>query len=810
MAINRSRAAHKSQKQRCLLSVESLEDRRVLATMSVTTLLDAGPGSLRDAIESANAEAGLDRIEFDASLSGGIIQLQSELVVTDSITLNPDFVDIAISGADADPTPGVADGAGIRLFHFAELPLTAAFVPSQINGVTLTGGDITGSGGAILARHGIVLSEVNVESNAATEHGGGVYLTTQEGSGFGISDSRFVDNFANLDGGAVKLINNPLGYSAVERSEFRGNEANRGGALDIETNESFTLIADTMVDDNEAQLGGGVNVLNVEGGITQIERTTISNNYAVSGGGLATLSNGFGFMVVFDVEVVGNATLTDSGGALIVSRGGRADSRVANSTFSHNEAGLEGGGLTLSGSNGGLVGATNLTVRVNHSDYTGGGLRLLAFDDSRVSVVNSRVSGNHGLNGGGVEMLVGSDSYTSIFNTAVYNNSALFDGGGVNVEAIQLNARAAITNSTISGNEAGRSGGGVNLFANRDNHEVVIQHSTIADNVANLDPTREGTGGGINGSFFSSTHTMTHSIVANNQVADGDTMVDSDLAGEFSANYSLVETLDSGAAVNGTGNIVGVDPQLSVLADNGGRSKTHAIARTSPAYNAGQPNEQGPFSFDQRSLSPFDRVQAGRIDIGAFELGLAPSGDFDGNSAYNCADIDGLVEMVADGTYSVQFDLNSDAVLDGNDVQLWLAAAGEVNLGPGRTYLVGDADLNGVVDISDFNIWNRNKFTESAGWCSGDFSADGLVDVQDFNLWNTNRFQSSLRLAGNNRLTNKETIAIASEETTSRAFTSVAPVPRSTVESIRQSDRQSLRRIDNLFAESLEVVFHPF
>ena len=55
----------------------------------------------------------------------------------------------------------------------------------------------------------------------------------------------------------------------------------------------------------------------------------------------------------------------------------------------------------------------------------------------------------------------------------------------------------------------------------------------------------------------------------------------------------------------------------------------------------------------------------------------------------------------------------------------------------------GDANLDGSVDASDFNVWNSNRFLPDAGWCSGDFTADGAVDVSDFNIWNSNKFRSS-------------------------------------------------------------------
>jgi hypothetical protein len=54
-----------------------------------------------------------------------------------------------------------------------------------------------------------------------------------------------------------------------------------------------------------------------------------------------------------------------------------------------------------------------------------------------------------------------------------------------------------------------------------------------------------------------------------------------------------------------------------------------------------------------------------------------------------------------------------------------------------------DATLDGVVDGQDFIVWNDNKFTAIAAWCSGDFNADGTVDGQDLILWNDNKFMSS-------------------------------------------------------------------
>ncbi len=127
-----------------------------------------------------------------------------------------------------------------------------------------------------------------------------------------------------------------------------------------------------------------------------------------------------------------------------------------------------------------------------------------------------------------------------------------------------------------------------------------------------------------------------------------------------------------------------------------------------------------------------------------FELTAAPAGDFDNDGDLDGDDIDLLVANIALGPADpATFDVTNDGNVDLADRDQWLVLAGAMNLPSGNPYLTGDANLDGVVDVQDFNAWNRNKFTAAAAWTSGDFSADGVVDVQDFNVWNSHRFQSA-------------------------------------------------------------------
>ena len=120
-----------------------------------------------------------------------------------------------------------------------------------------------------------------------------------------------------------------------------------------------------------------------------------------------------------------------------------------------------------------------------------------------------------------------------------------------------------------------------------------------------------------------------------------------------------------------------------------------------------------------------------------------PSGDFDGNGQYECNDVDELVLKIFSGVYEPEFDLNQDGTLDPADLEAWLAEAGAAQLPSGNPYLPADGNLDGVVDGQDFILWNDNKFTITAAFCSADFNADGAVDGQDFIVWNDNKFLTS-------------------------------------------------------------------
>ena len=68
-------------------------------------------------------------------------------------------------------------------------------------------------------------------------------------------------------------------------------------------------------------------------------------------------------------------------------------------------------------------------------------------------------------------------------------------------------------------------------------------------------------------------------------------------------------------------------------------------------------------------------------------------------------------------------------------------ALGEITINlVAQLALPGDANVDGHVDVTDFNIWNDNRGNLNATWGTGDFNGDGLTDELDFTIWSDHKF----------------------------------------------------------------------
>ena len=136
------------------------------AGIEVSNLNDAGAGSLRQAILDANLNPGADVITFQPSVTGTILLTTGEIAITDS-------VDIQGPGARS-----LAVDSTARIFTISG----STSVTVVISGLTLTGGQAAGNGGAIAnAGANVTLRFVTVSGNNATAEGGAIFHNANSG-----------------------------------------------------------------------------------------------------------------------------------------------------------------------------------------------------------------------------------------------------------------------------------------------------------------------------------------------------------------------------------------------------------------------------------------------------------------------------------------------------------------------------------------------------------------------------------------------------------------------------------------------------
>jgi len=227
--------------------------------------------------------------------------------------------------------------------------------------------------------------------------------------------------------------------------------------------------------------------------------------------------------------------------------------------------------LVNDGDNGQIknVQITGLTI----SGGTGEGAGI--FNRENLTITRSTISGNMGTNGGGIYAFLGQ---LTIVDTALVENTAA-RGGGLFVKNVSGLGNTIIRNSTITSNQSA-FGAGVRIEG-IENAETIVSNSIIAGNI--------GSDVEVNG--------------PNNFVSLG---------------FNLVGTGNAIGDFNEAGDIIGVNPQLGSLQNNGGPTRTHALLPGSPAINRGKPVLALPPEFDQRGTG-FPRIRGGVIDIGAVE-----------------------------------------------------------------------------------------------------------------------------------------------------------------------------------------------
>ncbi len=152
--------------------LETLEDRVVLSTITVTNTDDSGLGSLRAAIIEANGDHSQDTIVFAPAVTG-TISLANGLTLSGSIDIaGPGAGTLIVARSSAPETP-----------NFGVFDVQAGAIVT-ISGLTITGGATVGAdGGGIASAGTLVINGDTISGNSvagipsAGAKGGGIYNT---------------------------------------------------------------------------------------------------------------------------------------------------------------------------------------------------------------------------------------------------------------------------------------------------------------------------------------------------------------------------------------------------------------------------------------------------------------------------------------------------------------------------------------------------------------------------------------------------------------------------------------------------------
>lgn len=566
------------------------------ATFEVDSLTDDGVGyTLREAIADAELSNDPDdRITFAPSLANGTLQLDSVLIITESLVIEG-----LGSGSLSIAATGPTD-------YFAFLP-SAPGQNFTLSGLRIQGNGInTGMGVFSADFNGFGAGEITISDVSAvdlTTSVSGAAIGVYSAGSVSITDSEFVGNQSTGDMGGAVFVEDS-GTVTVSNSEFSGNYADDdGGALSVIGVQSLLVEGSTFGGEGPSdgngtdQDGGAVSAKQVDTSVDVIDSTFIGNWAEETGGGLYTFETTT--VSVRGSTFVGNEAEDGAGAALRVTDG---EAQVFESVFTDNVA--IGGPFDHGG---GLFAEETPNLRVFFSTFTGN-------------------DAGGGLGGGvGVEWTANVEVFGSTFE----DNSATAGGGlgfGIEVKSVVVDSSTFVANTSEFGQSiSSESVMGLLRVVNSTLVEpptfidppfaIAVEEVIPGAAVELLHSTIEGPGGLFADMQFGS------ALIANTILDSHDIEAVEILSGnDVEAEYSLFSAPFGGPIVDNGGNTFGVTNfGLEALADNGGPTQTRLLTASSPARNAGDPAFGGTPPFDQRGPG-FPRVIQDRLDIGAIEM----------------------------------------------------------------------------------------------------------------------------------------------------------------------------------------------
>jgi hypothetical protein len=487
--------------------LEALEGRWLPSQigLTVTSLADSGPGTLRAAILTADAGSHSDQFTIGFAVTG-TIDLQSPLPdLNNSITIQgpgasrltveraagisfPSAI-VTMDAGQSATLSGVTIANGNEGGITNEGTLTVANCKVMNNTGSPHGPSIVSLGGGIYNDGTLTVDDSIVSGNAAA-FGGGIYsdgaLTVSASivsanSAVGYFDTQFGMHRPGDGGGIFSsgILSSGIfgtGTLTVSGSSFSGNSAPSGHGGGIVNAFGALTVSSSTISNNSAAFGGGIyNTGNqiFSNGTATIGDCTISCNSAqVSGGGVLNSS----FMTVKGCDVFHNDSSQGFGGGIY--NGGWMS--IQTSGFTGN-SGVVGGALfnlntvTLSGCAFTGNTATGSALVFGFGDVSGGGAIV---NLQSMAIRDCMFTGNSAGQGGAIFNDAPKELPLTISGSTFTANTASDTGG-----ALYNDSTATLQQCTLSGNTAANNGGGI---FNAASGTVAVKDTTVLHNVALL------------------------------------------------------------------------------------------------------------------------------------------------------------------------------------------------------------------------------------------------------------------------------------------------------------------------------------
>ncbi len=716
----RTARARRAGRYRLRPSLEVLEEHILLTTFYVTNEGDSGIGTLRDAIEAANNDAGgtPDAIEAGPSILNHEIYLDSPLPAVTRSNVALLSLDIngsaAGSGAGLDIKANLVDlnGVDVTAFHGPGLVISGSrcniqgsqFTANQGDGIDITGADnqVGGPspqgptsaplGGNLISGNkgfGLFLNGAGASGNLIENNSIGTSRQGESADGNGLWGIEMYDAPDNVIGGIDQFSRGlPGNYGNVISGNAQGGLEIQGADSTHETvqgNEIGTDLTGTVRIANAASgiyLGNWGAPGNGPSGVT-IGGTAAGARNVISGNG------NFGIWIsgaVADVLVQGNFIGTAASGAVAlgnVANGIQIDSGAVRDTIGGAVAGAsncisgnQGSGIVLTGS-----GTADNLIEGN--------------------IIGANVSGESALPNADWGVLLGDAGPGNTVGGAGYSEGVNVisgnDQGGVAIYGTDA------VGDVVEGNRIGTDITGTRALGNAFSGVYVGNWGTAGD--AASDTTIAGNLIAANGnSGVWITGGARNTLVVGNIIGTNVTQT----AGLGNAFFGVL--MDSGASSNTIGGTSATTG--NVIAGNGTASTPQtfygnvAMVGAGTSSNLVEGNEIGTNAGGATSLNPADSIGLG-IAGGAADNTIGGTAQraanvISGNTAYG-------VDIVGQGT--------SGNLIEGNDIGVNLAGERAVTNGYDGVIVSGGASRNtiGSPSTGGRNIISANGTDTVAG-----------------------------------------------------------------------------------------------